>query len=111
MNLNEYQELASRTANDGIVFKANLCHYAMGCAGEGGEVNDYIKKVAFQGHEYKREKVANELGDILWYVSQLARVTGYTLEEIVQMNVEKLKKRYPQGFKSEDSVKRVDVNG
>ena len=81
----------------------------MGTNGEAGEVEDEIKKFAFQGHELNREKVAKELGDVMWYISQLARVLGYTLEEIAQMNVEKLIKRYPSGFKSEDSLKRVDV--
>ncbi len=111
MKLNEYQELASRTAKDHGIFQKNLAEYGMGVSEEGGEVCGSIKKVVFHGHDLDREKTGGELGDVLWYVSQTARILGYTLEEIAQMNIDKLNKRYKNGFSTEASVKRVDVNG
>ena len=110
MKLNEYQELASRTAKDHGVFNKNLAEYGMGVSEEGGEVCGIIKKVVFHGHDLERESVAKELGDVMWYVSQTARLIGYTLQEVAEMNVAKLEKRYPMGFSTFDSIKRVDVN-
>jgi NTP pyrophosphatase (non-canonical NTP hydrolase) len=107
MNMNEYQELASRTGNIEDSKTRVLCNYALGLNGEAGEVADILKKHIFHGHPLDREEFAKELGDCLWYVSQLARLAGYTLEEIAVMNIEKLKKRYPNGFKTSDSIHRV----
>lgn len=103
MNFNEYQELAARTAKP---HREEILNYGLGVAGEAGEVADMIKKVRFQGHSYSKEEVCKELGDVLWYVSQLARLTQLTLEEVAEANIIKLKKRYPNGFSEERSVNR-----
>lgn len=105
MKLNEYQELAARTAEN---HSEELLNYGLGVAGEAGEVADMIKKVRFQGHSYTQDQVCKELGDVMWYVSQLARITGLTLEEVATKNIEKLMKRYPEGFSEERSVNRND---
>jgi NTP pyrophosphatase (non-canonical NTP hydrolase) len=110
MKLNEYQELASRTARKDVKGK-KLAEYGMGISGESGELTDYLKKVVFHQHQMDREHVREELGDILWYLSNTAKLCGWTLEEVATFNVEKLMKRYPDGFSSQDSIKRVDVNG
>lgn len=70
------------------------------------KVIDIIKKVLFQGHEFDREHMAKELGDIAWYLAVSADAIGYDLETIFQMNVDKLKARYPDGFDSEHSQHR-----
>lgn len=107
MNFNEYQELASRTANgEGDLFE--LANYALGVAGESGEVADIIKKAVFHGHDIPVKDLKKELGDVLWYLSQLARVNGLSLENIAIENIEKLKRRYPKGFSESDSVNRVE---
>lgn len=106
MNFQEYQELSARTAND---HEYKLANYGLGIAGEAGEVADLIKKAIFHGHSIKTTEVKKELGDVLWYLSQIASSAGLTLEEIAIANIEKLKKRFPNGFSVEDSIKRVDT--
>lgn len=107
MNFNEYQALASRTANDdGDLYE--IANYGLGITGEAGEVADLIKKAVFHGHDIPVKDLKKELGDVLWYVSQLARVNGLSLENIAIANIEKLKKRYPDGFSQEASINRED---
>lgn len=107
MNFNEYQKAAMRTAN-----KLNnvdlLMNAALGICGEGGEVADMVKKSAFQGHSLNMTHVAKEFGDVLWYLAIGAHAIGIDFEEIARMNVEKLKKRYPDGFESELSIHRKE---
>lgn len=105
MNFNEYQKAALRTANEMDNCK-QLMNAALGICGEGGEVADMVKKSAFQGHSMNVTHVAKELGDVLWYIAIGAHAIGIDLEEIAQMNVDKLKKRYPDGFASELSINR-----
>jgi NTP pyrophosphatase (non-canonical NTP hydrolase) len=105
MRLNEYQDLSARTANK---HDHELENYGLGLTGEAGEVADIIKKTVFHGHDMGQNDMRKELGDVLWYVSQLARVSGLTLEEVAQANVDKLKRRYPEGFSEEASVNRDD---
>ncbi|MED3623246.1 nucleoside triphosphate pyrophosphohydrolase family protein [Neobacillus thermocopriae] len=104
MKLNEYQELASRTASP---HPYELANYALGIAGEAGEVADLIKKNIFHGHDLSKEEINKELGDVLWYISQIARLVGLTLDEIATSNIDKLIRRYPNGFSSQDSINRV----
>ena len=78
----------------------------MGLNGEAGEAIDILKKCLFQGHNLDREHLAKELGDVAWYLAVSADALGYTLEEVLQMNVDKLRARYPDGFESERSVHR-----
>lgn len=79
----------------------------MGLNGEAGEAIDILKKVLFQGHEFDREHMAKELGDIAWYLAVSADAIGYDLETIFQMNIDKLKSRYPDGFDTEQSQNRA----
>jgi NTP pyrophosphatase (non-canonical NTP hydrolase) len=95
MRLNEFQIKSNETA----IYPASqdIIYPALGLNGEAGEVADKIKKVLRDNRgiftdELNRE-IALELGDVLWYVSTLARDLGYTLEEIAQMNIDKLKSR------------------
>jgi NTP pyrophosphatase (non-canonical NTP hydrolase) len=110
VNLNEYQELALRTHNEELSTPQALCNYALGACGEAGETADMIKKGVFHGHELNRHEIAKELGDQMWYIANLAKLIGFSLDDIGVMNVNKLKKRYPEGFNHVDSLKRVDVN-
>lgn len=83
--------------------------YALGIAGEAGEVADLLKKHLFHGHELDRAKLTKELGDVLWYVAALSDVFGLRLSDVATVNVDKLRKRFPTGFSSTDSIKRADV--
>lgn len=108
MKINEYQELALRTANtDAMKFKEEaMLNGVLGLNGEAGEVADIVKKNRFQGHVLDKEHIAKELGDVCWYIALLAYSIDYDLETIMQMNIDKLKKRYPEGFEKERSLYR-----
>lgn len=82
-----------------------------GLNGEAGECIDILKKVEFQGHAFDPNKLLDELGDVLWYVAQTATGLGVSLEEVAQHNVDKLRKRYPDGFDAERSVHRPEYEG
>lgn len=108
MTINEYQKLAMTTLNPELSPKDVLINGVMGLCGESGEAIDLVKKHLAQGHELDKERLAKELGDIAWYLAETATAIGYPLEEILQMNIDKLKKRYPDGFAVERSVKREE---
>ena len=106
MTINEYQKLAMTTLNPALSPKDVLINGVMGLCGESGEAIDLVKKHLAQGHELDREKLAKELGDIAWYLAETATAIGYSLEDILQMNIDKLRARYPDGFAVERSVNR-----
>jgi NTP pyrophosphatase (non-canonical NTP hydrolase) len=106
--LDEYQTAAGRTAPQGLMDEKQIAVFALGIAGEAGEVAELIKKYVGHGHPMDRDKLCKELGDVLWYVSALARSLGIPLSEVAQVNVAKLMKRYPEGFSSEASRNRID---
>ena len=106
MMINEYQKLAMTTLNPKLDKKDVLINGVMGLCGESGEAIDIVKKHLAQGHELDREKLIKELGDIAWYLAETATVLDVTLEEVLTRNIEKLKKRYPEGFDTERSLHR-----
>ena len=108
MTINEYQQLAMTTLNPDLSEKDVLINGVMGLCGESGEAIDLVKKWLAQGHELDREKLAKELGDICWYLAETATAIGYDLEDIMTANIEKLKKRYPQGFEAQRSINRTE---
>lgn len=107
-NVNRYQREALRTSNTDLTEIEQLTNGLMGLNGEAGEALDILKKHLFQGHELDRDHIAKELGDIAWYLAISADALGYELSYIIGMNVEKLRKRYPDGFDSERSVNREE---
>ena len=106
MTINEYQKLAMRTSNPQLSTVDHILNGALGLTGESGEVADLAKKALMQGHLLDSEHIAKELGDICWYIAETATALGYDLETIMQMNIDKLVKRYPDGFDSERSQHR-----
>ena len=73
---------------------------AVGINSEGGEVLEVVKKLIFQGKPWNDETIYHlkrELGDVMWYVMQCLLALDTNLDEVVSMNVDKLKKRYPSG--------------
>lgn len=103
-DLNVYQRMAARTSNTEGADK--ICNGCLGLAGECGEVIDLYKKHRFQGHTLDKEKMVEELGDVLWYCAEIASGLGVELGEVARRNVEKLRRRYPEGFDAERSVNR-----
>ena len=108
MTINDYQKLAMSTLNPELSEKDVLINGVMGLCGESGEAIDLVKKWLAQGHELDKEKLAKELGEICWYLAETATAIGYDLEDIMSANIEKLKKRYPQGFEAERSIHRSE---
>lgn len=108
MTINEYQKLAMTTLNPDLDKKDILINGVMGLCGESGEVIDIVKKHLAQGHELDRDKIIKELGDVAWYIAEIATVLDVELEEVLALNIEKLKKRYPEGFSTEKSVNREE---
>ena len=77
---------------------------AVGMSAEGGEFLEIVKKMIFQGKPYNEENVRHlkiELGDILWYVAQACMALDISLDEVTDMNIDKLSKRFPDGYFSE----------
>lgn len=109
MKLNEFQELSKRTLPEHMTWDEKqlaISNYSMGLAGEVGEVIDILKKFVYHGHTLDIYELAEELGDVLHYVAGTSTMLGLTLEEIATGNIEKLRKRYPKGFSSCDSINR-----
>ena len=107
MNVNEYQELAMATLNPELDKKDVLINSVMGLCGESGEAIDIVKKWLAQGHELDKERLTKELGDIAWYLAEAATALDLPLEQILQGNIDKLKKRYPDGFDVKRSLVRL----
>lgn len=90
MNLNEYQQEAAKTVKESI--KRDESYFCLGLCGESGEVAEIIKKCRRDG-TIDVENLQKELGDVLWYVSQLSLAFGLDLEGIAKQNLAKLKDR------------------
>ena len=114
MQANDYQVQAARTLIPGPDFELTdnefmLIWCAVGLGGESGEVLELIKKGLLHRHGLDKEKFKKELGDCCWYLAGLCTISGFDFSEILENNIKKLEERYPNGYSSEDSQKRVDV--
>ena len=81
-----------------------------GINGEAGEVTDILKKHLYHNHELDLDHLKEEIGDVMFYIVNLATLYGFDMEEILQDNVAKLALRYKKGFTTEESIKRIDIN-
>ncbi len=108
MTINEYQKLAMTFLNPQITNEKILINGVMGLCGESGEVIDLVKKHLHQGHELDKEKITKELGDVMWYISEIAYSLDIDLETVLKLNIDKLSKRYPNGFNTNDSINRCE---
>jgi NTP pyrophosphatase (non-canonical NTP hydrolase) len=106
MKMNNYQEKAMRTFNTELNDFHAMLYAALKLTGEAGEVSDYIGKWVGQGHNLDMDRLIEELGDVLWYIALFSKLTGVSLQEIADRNIEKLERRYPQGFSVEKSLNR-----
>ncbi|CAB4148902.1 MazG Predicted pyrophosphatase [uncultured Caudovirales phage] len=110
-----YQRTAAKTAREDYDLETDPRHArvaiaSMGLAGETGELIDMLKKWAGHGHELNLDDVEKELGDILWYISEIATTLDLRLAQIAERNEEKLNARYPDGFSVKNSINRVDTS-
>ena len=106
LTANEYQRQAMALLNPALNRKDVLINGVMGLCGESGEAIDIVKKHLHQGHPLDKEKLAKELGDVAWYLAETAWALDISLEQILRGNLEKLKKRYPEGFDTNRSQNR-----
>lgn len=110
MTGSEYQKLAMRT-NDGKntrrLFESirdddfdigGILDGCLGLSGESGELVDMIKKWIFHSKPLDEDHAKKELGDVMWYVAMICHSFGWSLDEIMRMNIDKLIARYPDGF-------------
>lgn len=102
MDFDEYEKLASRTATiDDSKRLYRLFDLGLGIAGESGELAEKLKKaIRDDGGEItdeRREALKKEIGDVLWYLSQLSRALGYSFNDVAQANIDKLWKRHQEG--------------
>jgi NTP pyrophosphatase (non-canonical NTP hydrolase) len=98
MKIDDYQALAERTARNADGSLPAIEYLGLGLCGEAGEVADLIKKISRHGKAFDATAIADELGDVLWYIAILSSRIGLTLDEVASRNVEKLRRRYPDGF-------------
>lgn len=122
MTLNEYQLLALRTAPErgrNFAFdrpvthlagehynNVDLMHAALGLASEVGEICDALKKSWMHGRPLDRVNIAEEVGDVLWYLAIAALAAGISLEGCAERNIRKLRTRYPEHYSDENSAER-----
>lgn len=113
LTANDFQRAAMRTASgmtqEGYNGRGLLLNAVMGLNGEAGEVIDHVKKVCFQGHELDTKHLAEELGDVAWYLAVCCEAIGMKLEDVLRGNIDKLKARYPEGFDKARSINREEA--
>ena len=107
MHLNMYQALAARTINPALDKTESQLHALHGLAAEVGEIHGIIQK-CYQGHKFSEDHLKKELGDVLWMIAEYCTASGWNLEDIAKMNIDKLKARYPEGFSAAKSLSRKE---
>ena len=105
MNIGEFQKVSLRTMK---IDENTISHCSMGLAGETGEVIDIIKKHLYYEKELDKNHITEELGDIMFYLVNLASALDISMVNVLEQNIEKLNKRYPEGFNKEDAILRRD---
>ena len=105
VDFNLYQKLAQRTSAN-TNNQNRIENGLMGLNGEAGEAIDILKKHKFQGHDLDKDKLIDELGDVLWYIAETCQGLEVSMEEVARRNIGKLYKRYPDGFEVDKSINR-----
>lgn len=106
--IEEYQHRAMRTAKDMGSEELNLVHAAMGLSSDAGEFVDCIKKHVIYGKPLDLENAIEELGDCLWFIALASVHLQASFQEIMQANIDKLAKRYPDKYTDELAAQRLD---
>ena len=110
-NTEIFQREARRSLRDELPYEAICSNMCMGLAGEIGEVIDIMKKHIYQGKELDITDVIEEVGDVLWYIANFCNVNNITMDECMESNIKKLRKRFPNGFTVKDANERKDKMG
>lgn len=112
MTLKEYQELCKKTANKFENPEKEIMTWGLGVVGEAGDIAGCIKKTYSHRNDQKIG-IKENIGDTLWYMAMICNFFNWSLEEVLVENIEKLRKRYPEGFTEKDASRnntRVDWN-
>ena len=107
MTGNEYQKLATRTINKDLTRIGIKMHALHGMVSEIGEIHSLYQKI-YQGHDFDKEHIKKELGDLIWFIAEYCTAMGFLLDDVMQTNIDKLKARYPGGFSVEASLHRAE---
>ena len=112
MKGDEYQKLAMRTCNlsnskQSILFSDMFVHGILGLVSEAGEVSGLMQKL-YQGHDFDNEHMKKELGDCMWMIAEICTALDFSLDDVMQTNIDKLKARYPDGFDPDKSLHRKE---
>ena len=107
MTGSEYQLQAARTINRDLKDWEIRNHALFGMSAEVGELHSIYQKI-FQGHIPTEEHLMKEVGDLLWFIAEYCTIMGWCLSDIMQLNIDKLKARYPDGFDPERSTHRKE---
>ena len=107
MHFLQYQSLAKRTEKP-LPFKEALQHGMLGVITEAGELGDNIKRHVIYGAPMTIADVAEEIGDVLWYLAVIANACGLDMDNIAEQNITKLRARYPEKYTDSDAVARAD---
>jgi len=105
LTIRDYYKAARRTMNDKLTWQQTREHALHGIASECGEIHGLYQKT-YQGHELIKERVMDELGDLAWFWMELCFAEKIDPQEVLEYNIDKLVKRYPDGFQAERSVHR-----
>ncbi len=96
------------TLNPALDKKDALINGVMGLCGESGEAIDIVKKWLMQGHELDKKHLVRELGDVAWYLAEAATALDVPLKTVFQGNLDKVRRRFPNGFDTGASVNRKE---
>jgi NTP pyrophosphatase (non-canonical NTP hydrolase) len=106
MDFKEYTKETQRTMAELGQSFADQLHMVMGISTEAGELLDTYKKTLAYNKELDIVNIKEEIGDLLWYISNLLRVLDMDFEQVLYLNVEKLKARYPEKFTEDNAINR-----
>lgn len=107
IDANLYQKLAARTINKDLDYESMEMHALHGIVGEIGELHSLYQK-GYQGYEFDYNHAMKELGDLLWFIAEYCTSKGWNLSDVMDENINKLYKRYPEGFDSDHSLNRAN---
>jgi len=109
MCIKKYQKETMRTLKLSEDVKYTLFELLLGLSGEVGELVNLVKKKELHNHDIMDSKISEEIGDCMWYIANICNYYNLDLSEVLHNNIEKLYKRYPEGYTTEDSINRLDI--
>lgn len=107
LTVSAYQRLAARTINQNLMTEEMVLHALHGLSGEVGEIHSLYQKT-YQGHAMNMDDLKKEIGDVAWMLAELCTAYEWDMSEVLAMNIQKLRERYPDGFSADRSIHRKE---